>query len=268
MISQLCVSFGLSERERSVLEALADGGVQPASRIARFCGLPRNTARTILDRLVTLGLLVRDIRGHTHFYEVERRDALLRILEYRRSAFIKEIDSQIALIKKMGDSLGSHASSGSKPRVTFYEGWRGLERVYEDTLTASNGICSWASFDENQRAMPKYFSAYYRRRAKRGIPMRSIHPDTPLARAHRKRDQKELRVSRLVPADRFAFRPEIQVYDDKVNIVSWKDRIGVILQSRDIADALRSIFELSFEGARLLTSPAKRVGKTRSKDQP
>ncbi|WKZ56101.1 MAG: helix-turn-helix domain-containing protein [Bdellovibrionota bacterium] len=249
MISQLCSSFGLSERERLVLEALSDHGVQPASRIARFCGLPRNTARTILDRLVTLGLLVRNVRAHTHFYELERRDALLRVLEYRRSAFLKEIDGQIAVIKKMGDALGSHASAGTKPRVTFYEGWQGLERVYEDTLTATDGICSWASFDENQRAMPKYFGAYYRRRAKRGIPMRSIHPDTPLARAHQKQDHKELRTSRLVPADQFAFRPEIQVYDDKVNIVSWKDRIGVIIQSRDIADALRSIFELSFQGA-------------------
>ena len=79
--------------------------------------------------------------------------------------------------------------------------------------------------------------------------MRSIHPDSALASASHQRDRSEHRVSRLVPAGRFAVKPEIQVYNNKVNIVSWPDRLGLIIESQDIADALRSIFELSFESA-------------------
>ncbi len=88
------------------------------------------------------------------------------------------------------------------------------------------------------------------RRAAKGIPMRSIHPDVEQARAAQARDTEELRESALVPQDKFRWGPEIQVYGNKVNITSWKEKLGVIIESKEIAGALEAIFDLSYEAAK------------------
>ena len=80
--------------------------------------------------------------------------------------------------------------------------------------------------------------------------MKSIHPDTPLSREGTKNNKKFLRRSILIPAANFDITPEIQVYDEKVNIVSWRDKLGVIIESREIADALTAIFDLCYRTAK------------------
>ncbi|MDP7646443.1 MAG: hypothetical protein QF400_04765, partial [Candidatus Peribacteraceae bacterium] len=75
------------------------------------------------------------------------------------------------------------------------------------------------------------------------------HPDTGSAKDITNRDESELRDSALVPADKFYWTPEIQVYDNKVNIASWKDKLGIIIESEEIADAMRVFFDMSFEAA-------------------
>lgn len=85
--------------------------------------------------------------------------------------------------------------------------------------------------------------------------MTSIHPDTESARDITSRNVEENRDSQLVPPDKFYWTPEIQVYDNKVNIASWKEKLGIIIESQEIADAMKQIFDLSYEAA-------ERYGKT------
>jgi hypothetical protein len=108
---------------------------------------------------------------------------------------------------------------------------------------------------------PDYFNTYFKRRAKKNIAMKAIHPQTADSIAGQKRDAQELRQSALVPADKYYWEPEIQMYDNKVNITSWKEKLGIIIESQEIADALKMIFDLSYEAAERYgkaTPPVKR----------
>lgn len=259
MLETIARSFALSEAERRVFARLVELGIQPASYLAKSCDMPRNTVRGILDGLVRKGLLVVSRRGNAQLYAVERKEALIQSLTLRKESIEQEIAAQIAVIERHGDSLAPKTIAG-RPRITFYDGYKGLERVYEDTLSATAGLRSWGSFDANQEALPKYFRTYYKRRAARGIHMRSIHPDSELSKRHKANDAKELRECRLVPMHKFNWTPEIQMYDNKVNIVSWRDKIGIIIESQEIADALKSVFDLSFEAAAAFE---RQAGKSR-----
>jgi hypothetical protein len=42
----------------------------------------------------------------------------------------------------------------------------------------------------------------------------------------------------------------MNIYDDKIAILSYDEPVGVVLQNRAIADMQRSIFNLSFELAK------------------
>ena len=59
-------------------------------------------------------------------------------------------------------------------------------------------------------------------------------------------------LSALVPKDSFDFSPEINIYDNKVMIASWKEKLGIIIESHEIADAMKKVFELAWAEAKRL----------------
>ncbi len=250
MIKAILESLNLSPKEMKIFTRILELGAQPASNIARICEIPRNTVRSILDKLVKQGLLVKTRRANTQYYATEKKENIIRSLKAHKARFEEKVDKQIDLLKKYGDELSLRHHSKSRPRITFYEGISGLKKVYEDTLTAKHGIKSWASYDDLLEVIPDYFSEYFKRRARNKIPMRSIHPNTVCSRGGQKRDKQELRESALVPPEKFNWQPEIQVYNNKVNITSWKEKIAVIIESEEIANAMNMIFDLSYEAAK------------------
>jgi hypothetical protein len=65
-------------------------------------------------------------------------------------------------------------------------------------------------------------------------------------------DKEEARESALVPIDKYYFSPEINIYDNKVMIASWKEKLGIIIESREIAEAMKTVFELAWAEAKRL----------------
>lgn len=250
MLEKLFKSFYLTQNESNVMRKLLELGPQPASAMARIMDIPRNTIRGILDNLVKKGLLTRILRVKTQYYSVETVDRIKSSITRKNELLQQELQSQIELLDTYADEFTQIYNAKSRPKITFYEGTVGIQKVYEDTLTAKNDIKSWGSFDVNKKVMQDYFQTYYKRRAKKKIHMQSIHPDTPLARSHQNNNKLELRTSALVPIKKFNITPEIQIYNGKINIVSWKEKIGIIIESQEIADALEQIFLLSFEVAK------------------
>lgn len=254
MLINLLKSFQVTEKEAKVFMKVLELGSQPASNIARVCELPRNTVRSILDNLVKKGLMVKTNRANTQYYSTENKESLIRLLKFRRMRQGEEIDAQIGMLERYGEELSTRHWAKSRPRITFHEGVAGLEKVYEDTLTAKHGLKSWASCDDLLAALPAYFKTYFTRRTAKGIPMRSIHPDTEASQRIVSANKGELRESALVPADKFYWTPEIQIYNNRVNIASWREKLGIIIESEEISDAMRAFFDMSFEAA-------KRYGK-------
>jgi len=149
----------------------------------------------------------------------------------------------------------------TKPKVSYYEGKEGLIKVYDDTLTSSETIRSFACYDMMRGEFSDYFKTYYERRSKNRIPIRCIHPDTPLDAKEAKRDKEEWRESRLLPHKTHYFTPEIQVYDNKLSIVSWKEILGIVIESPEIYDSFKAIFELAWKEANRLDTRRKKGEK-------
>ena len=55
---------------------------------------------------------------------------------------------------------------------------------------------------------------------------------------------------RLIPTEKFNFTNEINIYDDKVAIISFKEElIGMIIESTEIANSQRAIFDMCWDFA-------------------
>ena len=61
-----------------------------------------------------------------------------------------------------------------------------------------------------------------------------------------------MRETAMVPADKYYFSPEINIYDNKVMIASWKEKLGIIIESSEISDAMKKVFELAWAEAKRL----------------
>jgi hypothetical protein len=65
-----------------------------------------------------------------------------------------------------------------------------------------------------------------------------------------KNNIEQLRQSRFVSSEKFKIECEICLYErNKIGIISYKDKLGVIISSQSIFNTLKSIFEVMWDGA-------------------
>lgn len=242
------IGVGFSEKEANVYLALLELGKGTVSEIARRANINRTTGYDILSALVNEGLASISGKEPKQEYIAESPDKIQDILNNR----LRREEESLKAAKNLIPQLKSIHNVSGRPQVRFYEGEEGLVQAYEDTLTSSEPIRAYATIEDMHRALPRYFPAYYKRRAAKGIIARGIIPKTPGAIERVKHNKEELRETALVPPDKYYFSPEICIYDDKVMIASWREKLGIVVQSPEIADAAKKIFELAWAEAKRL----------------
>jgi len=241
-------SFGFSEKETIVYVALLELGKGTVRQISSKAGINRTTSYDILGSLSNKGLVSVSGKEPKSEYAVEPPEAITTYLKKVAEEATERIKKSEAVLPEL-ELL--HAKQ-NRPRIRFYEGKEGLERVYEDTLTSSEPIRAYATIDDMHNALPNYFPEYYKRRAGNNISIRAIVPETPSGRERKTHDEEEKRQIAFVPADKYYFSPEINIYDDKVMIASWREKLGIIIESHEIADAMKKIYELAWAEAKRL----------------
>ena len=239
---------GFSEKEVLVYLALLELGKGTVTQISRKAGINRPTGYHVLESLAVKELVKMSGKEPKEEYIAESPDQIEKLLAKKIETDQKYLEE----IQKIIPQLKSIHNVSDRPKVLFYEGREGLERVYEDTLTSHEPIRAYASVGDMHAGLPGYFPEYYKRRAGAGIAIRAIIPNTEIGRERKSFDSKEMRETALVPMDKFSFSPEINIYDNKVMIASWREKLGIIIESSEIADAMKKIFELAWAEAKRL----------------
>lgn len=241
-LQHVLTSIGLNDKEAQLYLAGLQMGSAPASEYAKRAGLNRITAYNMLEDMVQAGhcTVVKSARGKAYAPVAP---------EYLALEARKSVD---ALQRSLPELRSMQGSKYRKPHVRFFEGWDGVRHVYEDTLTAKSELLNFANSAVVRSYWPSYDDEYVAERVKRGIHLRGIAPDDEAGRTVHGEDKRKLREIRLVPAKDFDFRNEINVYDHKVAISSFGDRgdmFGVIIESKEVAETQRQIFEMAWRYA-------------------
>lgn len=240
--------LGFSQRETAIYLALLELGISsPASTIAKKAQINRTTAYDILNSLAEKGIIISSQKNSGKFYEALPPNKLVSYLkEQSRKYQLMAREAEEELLPQL---TAKYNQSAKRPKVYFYEGDEGLIRVYEETLTSTEEILAYASDQANQIAIPWYFPKYYERRTAKKIPIRALFPDTPQDRIRHKKDSQELRQSRILPKHILDFTPEINLFDNKIMIADWKEKLGIIIESEEITKVFKQTFELAWEAA-------------------
>ena len=242
--------IGFTDKEINIYLALLELGKGTVAEIARKAGINRPTGYHILAGLESKGLVKVSGKEPKQEFVVESPDKIERLLLEELS----ENEKRLTQARDLIPELKSMHNIAERPKIMFYEGKQGLQRAYEDTLSSTEEILAYASVEDIQPTLPHYFPEYYKRRTKKGIPIRAIFPESPEARERASLDKEENRQSLIIPSEKYGFHPEINIYDNKIMIASWREKLGIIIESSEIADAMKKIYELAWAEAKRLDS--------------
>ncbi len=239
--------FGFDKKRAAIYLALLQLGKAPVQAVAKAAGVKRTTAYSILKGLEEEGLVSRAREGKKQIFVAENPSQMMSRFESKKTA-LELLLPELSLL---------YSEISAKPRVRFYEGVEGIKTILEDTLISRpKELLDFTSLDDLVNVFGDYMKSYIKRRVALGIPVRSITTDTPLARKFNARyftgvDSVAIPNTRFLSPDKFIFKTDINIYANKVAIVSLKEEelVGVIIESAVIADTHRSIFELAWHAA-------------------
>jgi sugar-specific transcriptional regulator TrmB len=240
--------LGFGEKEALVYMAILELGKGTVSQISRKAGINRTTGYEILDSLLNMGVI--NLSGKEPKSEYAAEPPELLVAHLKREA--ETASDRIKKAESFVPELLRIYTTQNRPRIKYYEGTEGLKHVYEDTLTSTEEIRAYATVDDMHKALPNYFPEYYKKRAEKNISIRGIIPETEMSLERMTHNAEEKREIAFVPADKYYFSPEINIYDNKVMIASWREKLGIIIESEEIADAMKKIYELAWAEAKRL----------------
>lgn len=243
MLQKILEKIGLSDKEAKTYLALLELGPSRVSTLAKKTKIERTTSYGILSKLKDRGLISSTTIGRR--FEFQSLDP--RLLPQYIERLQKEMDQYKTDLKHALPQFEDlRRPYGKFPKIEFFEGIEGLKQAYEDTLenNKEKRLYDLTGTDAVFDLLGKDWVEYYvRKRARLGIRVIDVAPDTPVSRESQKRDVELLRLTKLIPP-KYIFDSEIDIYNDKVGIFSYsKDHpIAVLIQDENIAKTMKQIF--------------------------
>ena len=246
-LEEVLEEYGLTERQAKVYLAALELGESMVSDIAQKAQIRRAGAYYLSESLVKEGLFYRTKKANKLYYSAVKPKTLLDQAK-RKKQIIEENFSEFQALARL---------STKKPSIHIYEGLEGIKTVYKKTLEKKNAkMYAFSPYATAQKQAlfhgKEYVNwglDYIRQRAKRNIFVYDIAEDSVEGRERKERDKEELRETRLVPKEKFPFTNEIDIFQNLVIIISYKELLAILIESEDIAFTLKTIFNLSWEAA-------------------
>ena len=238
--------LALNEKEAKVYLASLELGYASVQGIAKKAGINRATAYFIIEGLMKKGLMTQIEKDKKTFFAAEDPKSLRSIIE-RKEQEAKEFGSIFRNILPQLESVYNLAAE--KPKIRYYEGVEGIQAMRLEFLgVEAREIFGFVSLDRLFKYSPQQ-DEYTQRRVQKGVKSKVIYTrkDGPLENAS---DKNLLREARYIPSDKFNFTNDISIYGDRLSIAFLEGKLGgVMIENKELADMMRAIFELSWEGA-------------------
>ncbi len=237
---------GLTTEEARIYLACLEINGGPVSVIARKAGTHRVSCYHTLENLLEKRLLSQYNKNGVKCFAPEPPEQLMKMAE-----------EQVNITKGLLPELKSLISAvGFKPKIRFYEGRDGVEKVFHESLTAKREILGYTNLKSVTEFFPEFFRNYTHAKLKKGIKTRYLSPTT-VETVHVLEpflpptyDQNLIEIL-LVNRDQFLFENEVLIFGNSVGIVSLNrdELLGLIVESATFARTMKAVFDLAWLGA-------------------
>jgi sugar-specific transcriptional regulator TrmB len=235
MINTNLSASGLDQKESTAYLALLEIGEATMSELVTKSRLKRSTLYFLIDSLKSRGLVSTSKRGKKTYYVAENPKKLLEQADEQRRSLEQILPELLSISNNIT----------KKPKVRYFEGKEGVKEVYRDILRFPNHkMRAWLADTMIEDFDDDFISKYYiPKRLEKKIWAEVIAPKSKVGETFKSLDTTSLRTTKLMSSNEHPLSIEISLYGpDRVGFMSAKDEIGLIIESKSIAETLQSIF--------------------------
>lgn len=248
MIENELKNLGLSEKEAKVYVATLELGSATAQEIAKKSGVNRATAYFVLKQLMALGLVSETEENKKTKFIAEHPERLTVLLKKKE----EEIKSSEKLLVDVLPKLQSiYNRSGNKPVIRYYEGIEGPRFMRRDLLKRVKNDSIYCFY--NADLVKNIFSDEENKIFRNHKTQQNIKTITIYSAKNPIGDEYD-NVERIYIKNKdYKLEADLTLYGDTVEIakIYRKDKAGVvIIEDKEIANTLRSLFLLAYKGAK------------------
>jgi sugar-specific transcriptional regulator TrmB len=240
---------GLNETEAKCYTALLELKDATPAGLAKIVKESRTNCYKILDKLVEAGLAERFDKDKKLHYRADNPAQLLELARQRRDSLDK---AERALENNAQQLFNSYYLVNEQPGVRYYKGRDELKEIYLDQIKTREPIYIIRP-DYNMDAFDfDYMSGIRHMARKAGIKRYAITPDRPKAPKNYKESDPYMILERTwLAAGDYTAPVEWNAYGNKLAIMSFGNEvIGTIIESPQIAEAFKQLYELLADGLR------------------
>lgn len=252
--------IGLSRQEAVMYVTALETGASSVAQLAKLAGIHRVEAYALTAKLLQRGLARQTVSKGRKLFEAQHPRQLEQLIagEHRR---VRKLE--LAYDELLPELESLYKQVGSRPKVQFYEGIQGLEQMNQDIVDTLRVIprdervlysySNPPAVHERFEGYLDYEGGFVDQRKKYQIHNKVIVPDHPFVREMKRHGKEQLREMVILPPAVFPFKNDITVYHTKMAIQALgAELVGVIIDSKEIADDQRAIFTITWEGAKAI----------------
>lgn len=227
---------------------MLEHGQLSASEITSKTKHKRGMVYKFLEDLKNKNLISTTTKNKKTYFRPLNPNNLLDSLQNKR----KEINSQLTSLEAVLPELNSaYLMNEVRPTIMHFEGIAGIKKVFEDIYSPKEEpVYGCVDLEKSDEAVPEYIiKKLIPKRIKNKVKAISFVANSKQAEEVHSNDAQALRESKLIDKKKYPLPAEIDVYEDKVALLSFdkKKFAGILIQNKDIATSLKSIFKLAFD---------------------
>lgn len=235
----------LSDLEIRVYLAALEGPLT-ISQLAKKANVNRSGTYRIVENLVNKGLLSKELKMYGQHIVAEHPKKVLQLLANSQRKFRRK---ELEFEQLMPELVADFNTGENKSSIKIYEGRDGLENAYNLMLEECHDTQIQALSGDMELVLNVFDIKFWRHwNAKifaKNNTARMIVNDSEQARHFKHHNDSEKFITKIIP--NFKLQTDINIFNDKVLIVSFKDKIATLIFSKSIADSYRILFENVWE---------------------
>ncbi len=241
--NKLLKTLGFTESESKIYLITLEMGPSAVQDIAKKAGVSRVTTYTVIESLTEHGLMSSVQKGKKTLYASEAPERLLSYMQNRMKGMestLREVEVAINDLKLL--------QRGERPIVRLVEGPEALKSIHDDILNTKHeeeGILEISNLD----ALHSIFTDAELQPFKNALEKKQISAKGIVLTQAATKPMRGRTTVRYVPKHNFSFSGDIIMYGNKVAFSTFEGKlIGVVIESKVVADTMRDLFRLAWSG--------------------
>lgn len=244
--------LGLTKNESITYLTLLELGLSSAKPLIEKTGLHRQLIYNALDSLIKKGLTSYVIQANRKFFKAADPKIFGEYFEIKEKALNEQ---KIAFKKLLPELEEKSKLKKEEQEATIFKGNKGIKSLLDDMLNQKNEILTIGSSDSNATAFQYHLKfnlpKFHNIRQKEKILAKLLFSEELKVRAKALNNLKYTR-TKILPSE-FTSNSSTNIYGDKVSIIMWgNEPFGILIKSKDIAEAQRKHFNILWQIAKKL----------------